>query len=215
MAAWKRHVAAALAIAAFCACGFLFRELWLGRKCDNDYDADPADRREREAAIIAQLDAMPDMYMRDGIDKDTANEAKTAVDRICMHPVVCIRDAMVKYREESYKKGVSAGFSAETKIMIITKYLFDIPPRIRRVSRHFEPFDGASYWMKDPVRSDSIHPAWSDEIDGRWPWVVDDANNWTLVCGGGNVLFTGVLNSMELFDYCRANFGRRPELKRE
>lgn len=176
---------------------------------DADKSALPAmSDHEQVAELVTSLRAMPDWTgLPYGADAPEArSDIKRRGDAIASYETPVIRHAMKLFREEEWKKGGEEGFAADGKLLIVNRYLFALPPTIRRDSPHFRFFGGS--WLCLPISGDPNEPAASDEMDMRWPWSVDEKGVWRLTESYG--AFSGPsYQPLEAFDYYDEHFGRR------
>jgi hypothetical protein len=98
-------------------------------------------------------------------------------------------------------------------LLILNRYLFDLPESLERESRHFQHF--LSGWGGLPVTLEAGHPRrHSDRIFLRWPWEVGHDGVWHLT---GE--FSGYLgppySPFREFDYAAAHFGKRGFVEEE
>ena len=174
-------------------------------------------RRPEEAAvvderdvqtIISLLEQMPDWGTRGTTTPDKRARIEAAVRRIAAHDLDTIRAAMVRHLRD--RRGIGSPVLAETKLFVLTKYLFDFPETVRLGCPHFE-FDGG--WIGDmPLTGDPYSHEESDLAWIRWPWSEDEEGTWRLT-GSLDIGRTPWL-PIEAFDYHRKTFGRRDVSKK-
>jgi len=167
-------------------------------------------------SVAALLRAMPDWAsFRAGVERpEEQAEVNRLAEQIATYPLDTIRRGMEIYYVEKPDQMIKAegrlpvvgALRVDGTLLIVNRFLFAVPPTVRRDSPHFRTFGGV--WLGMPITGDPHHPADSDEMDMRWPWSVDEAGQWTLT--GTLEGFVGPpYNPFEAFDYCRTHFQPR------
>jgi len=146
------------------------------------------------------LQKMPDwtaFSLNQAYPQERAAIEQTA-QRIAQYDLNTIRAAIAAYlANDGQVLGTAA---ARGKVLIINKYLFDLPATAPASSSHARTFGGG--WWGQPV--------FDDAVCLRWPWSVDDDGTWHLTGTFGG--FTGPpYDALQAFDYYREQFGRRTD----
>jgi len=159
---------------------------------------------------------MPDWAgSRQGVEcPEERAQVRRLAEQIATYPLDTIRRGMEIYHGEQSdqviavdgKLPVVGSLRVDGTLLIVNRFVFVVPPTVRRDSPHFRTFGGQ--WVGMPITGDPRHPADSDEMDMRWPWSVDKAGQWTLT--GTLEGFVGApYDPFEAFDYFRTHFQPR------
>lgn len=156
---------------------------------------------EAVGAVVSLLSEMPDWtsFSLNREYEESRAKIHAVVKQISGHSLNVIRRAMKEYREDK-------GLAIDGKLLIVNRFLFDLPATVRRDSPHFRFFGGG--WPGLPISGDPYRPDASDEMDMRWPWSVHENGRWQLT--GRYAGFMGeAYRPLDAFDYYNKHFGRR------
>ncbi|NQT20207.1 MAG: hypothetical protein HQ592_10925 [Planctomycetes bacterium] len=159
-------------------------------------------------AVLAELEAMPDWSsLRAKKQTRKQRRIEQSVKRIAEHNLGDIRAAMECYIGVSKEDPLSV----DGKLLILNRYVFDVPTTVRRDSSHFAHV--ITGWWSQPMSCDPYDPQDSDEISSLWPWSKNEKGELRLTGranDGGIAIHRGPrIGVLGDFDYYREHFGRR------
>ena len=159
--------------------------------------------------IVVALEGMPN-WRGFSLNKDYPEERaliEATVRRIARYDLDTVREAIEAYesrREEPFGRegpGTVAG-----KLLILNKFLFDLPETVRADSGHFLFFGG--HWVGLPVTGGTDASEGSGLMYIRWPWSADSDGTWRLTGDFGG-FFGPPYRPLDAFDHYRKAFGKR------
>jgi hypothetical protein len=165
------------------------------------------------ASIADEIERMPDWASlppsetegagfgdRDPSEAEIEAQIESIAHLISTYDVRQIRAGFSIYMKRHGKRGDPEGFSTDTKLFVLTKYLFNLPEILPRDAWRGRGFEGI--WVGLP-RSDK-------GVSIRWPWSEDVNGEWHLT---GRFLgyFGPPYEPLRAFDGYLANFGRRDQ----
>jgi len=141
-----------------------------------------------------------------------ADELERIMEQIATFDTDSLREAVVRYYREIHSRRTKA---VEEHLILLNKFLFNLPERVPRGSRHFEMLcQGGNLGGRKKVVADAqLFGFNSDELPARWPWYEDFDGRWrfwvTRGMNGALITFGPPYAAVEVFDYCLREFGRR------
>jgi hypothetical protein len=158
--------------------------------------------------IVTLIQKMPDWCsFSDSAEypKERKEIGKSA-RQIASHELDKIRTAMEFYRKNGYEAEETGCMEVDGKLLVLDKYLFNMPKTIRRENINFYAI--RSGWIGQPISGEQGNPKDSDELEARWPWTENEKGEWQLTgCYAG---FMGQEpDPMGAFDGFRELYGKR------
>jgi len=171
---------------------------------------------ENIKTILDAIDTMPNwLSLSEKEFRHAADDIKATAMEIARHEPHDVRAAFQKYLNEDtsvYEEPIRVRLKRPAKVMLISKFLFDLPERIERGEEHYDRLvvlEGG--WFEKPyweLFNDMLYGRESNEIHPRWPWAEDDTGKWLL-----EGTFFGRSPSeyaaLASFDYFQMHFPRR------
>ena len=145
--------------------------------------------------VVALIDRMPDWPQASSGQR--AEIART-VATIAKYSTPVLRSAFSELQARSPTQ-------SSKKLLIINRYVFNLPPTIKRDDPAFAIFGG---WWGLPIPGELGVPKNTDEMDLRWPWELDAGGEWKLT---GTLIgyFGPPYPAVTAFDHYLTHFGRR------
>ena len=139
--------------------------IWQAALCISSGEAQIQSGRQDVTEVMELIDKMPEWPTRPVVvdrEKEIAKDVElleSIATKITEYDLAVIRQAMDQYERE-VRTGKRLVFD-EKQLFIINKFLFRIPARVRRDSRHFQSI--LSGWRGMPISGDPDNPTSSDE----------------------------------------------------
>jgi hypothetical protein len=147
---------------------------------------------DRAVATIAASPAWSDLAPDDEAGR---REILASLDSLARYDLATLRAAVSRYVEERHARN-AYDVAAMSRLYVLDRYLFAVPPRRPLGERRFAAFAGI--------------PHDETTVDEWWPLSRSDAGHWTLT--GRFRGYTGEdYQALEEFDYFNERFGRRKE----
>jgi len=180
---------------------------------------------ENISIILDELETMPNwLSLSEQEFNQAANDIERATEKIAAFGSQDIRAAFQMYLGEDeqvdyWSEPTKVVLKRRAKVMIVSKFLFNLPARIKHGGRHYDALVGLEgIWLHKPIGE-----LLNDAIDGkphtgfpRWPWFENDTGEWVL----GDPFFGRSIGSflakhpdkydpLASFDYYEMHFARR------
>jgi len=137
--------------------------------------------------------------------KERIEKTEECVNEIAKFDLDIVRKGYNEYLEGRRKAPLN-----EDNLLLVNKFLFNIPETVKADSPHWRMLvSGGGAQL--PVKGIPGAPKPTDEASPRWPWEEDKKSKlWHLQGKRVDRLLLGPpYRAVEVFDYYRANFGRR------
>ena len=168
----------------------------------------PSDSPESEIiALLQKMPTLPSYSCEEARSQYVAecSEIETIIQRIASYDLDTIRRVIGYFYGalDSGKRTVQvSGF--EEKVMMLNRFLFQLPKTVSRDSSHLCAFPSWGWVTVDTNDPEIL----SDKIYFRWPWKENDSGEWRFV--GHGIFRSGSLYRGDMaFDYYRKHFGKR------
>ena len=152
-----------------------------------------AGQQQAVVELLRQMPSWSDLAPgEDGVAQ--RQEIESAVRRIASYDVADVTAAVERFVDEASAAPSGLGVSAMSKLYVLDRYMFAVPPWTSLGERRFASFRGV--------------PVEGDRIGELWPWSIDD---------GGGLRLTGVFagyigeafQALREFEHFRDTYGLR------
>ena len=171
------------------------------------------DDKRQVAKVVILLDKMAGWPLlpivahpdTDADATERIRKTEECVYEIAQYDLEIVRKAYEKYLEGHTKTPVN-----RDNLLIVNKFLFDIPETVKGDSPHWRMLiSGGGAELPRTGIPGELRP--TDTASARWPWEEDKKSRLWHLQGKrvGRSLFGRPYPAVEVFDYYRANFKRR------